>query len=224
MRIAERLTERTHTLSQHVVGDCVCIQNQTGPNPTKWDKTEIVIEVRQFDQYIVRVDGLGCVTLRNRKFLHKYMPVIPRAPLAMASGPTAIVLAQVNLPTSITPQLDSSPPPTTPIGPPKTPPWVYQASLPDPTNPLPDKPAAPQASLSPTVPQPDQSLQPTAAHEPTKSKPRALHNLMPHNAPCLKEWPTVDPTMSPLSTPSPGSPAPLIRCSTQQTRPPAMMN
>ncbi|KAK3894552.1 hypothetical protein Pcinc_001708 [Petrolisthes cinctipes] len=109
------------------------------------------------------------------------------------------------------------------VGPPKTPPWVYQASPPDPTNPLPDKPA-PQASLSPTVPQPDQSPQPPAAHEPTKAIPQALRNLMPHNAPSLKEWPTVDPTMSPLSTPSPGSPAPSIRRSTKQTRPPAMMN
>ncbi|KAK3884221.1 hypothetical protein Pcinc_011497 [Petrolisthes cinctipes] len=84
MHIAEHLTEHTRTLTPLVVGNCVCIQNQTGPNPTKWDKTEIVIEVRQFDQYVVKVDGSGRVTLRNRKFLHKYLLVIPRAPLAMA--------------------------------------------------------------------------------------------------------------------------------------------
>ena len=43
-----------------------CLQNQVGPHPLKWDKTGRVIEVRQFDQYVVRVDGSGRVTLRNR--------------------------------------------------------------------------------------------------------------------------------------------------------------
>ena len=38
-------------------------------------QTGTVIEVRQFDQYIVRVDGSGRVTLRNRKFLRRYLPV-----------------------------------------------------------------------------------------------------------------------------------------------------
>ena len=36
----------------------------------------MVIEVRQFDQYVVRVDGSGRVTLRNRKFQRKYIPAI----------------------------------------------------------------------------------------------------------------------------------------------------
>ncbi|KAK3884025.1 hypothetical protein Pcinc_011694 [Petrolisthes cinctipes] len=139
-------------------------------------------------------------------------------------GATAIALPQVNLPTIISPQHDSSSSPSTRVGPPKTPQYVYPVSPPDTTNPLPDKPS-PQASLiSPTVPQPDQSPQPPAAHEPTKAIPRALRNLMPHNAPGLKEWPTVGPIMSPPSTPSPGSPAPSVRRSTRQTRPPAMMN
>ena len=60
------------------VGDCVRIQNQTGPQPNKWDKTGSVVEVRQFDQYAVRVDGSGRMTLRNKTFLMKYVPVIPR--------------------------------------------------------------------------------------------------------------------------------------------------
>ncbi|KAK4303284.1 hypothetical protein Pmani_024669 [Petrolisthes manimaculis] len=212
MRIVEHLTEHTRTLPPLVVEDCVRIQNQTGPNPTKWDNTRIVIEVRQFDQYVVRVDGSGRVTLRNRKFLRKYLPVIPRAPLAMAPGPTAIALPQVSLPPSITPQQDSSSSPSSQVGPPKTPPSVYQVLPPDTTNPLPDKPS-PQASLSPSVPQSDQSPQPPAAHEPTKTIPRAQRNLMPHTVPGLK----VGPTMPPPSTPS-------VRRSTRQTRAPAMMN
>ena len=61
-------------------GDFVRIQNQIGHHPKKWDKTGTVIEVRQFNQYVVRVDGSGRVTLRNRKFLRKYAPVVPRQP------------------------------------------------------------------------------------------------------------------------------------------------
>ena len=65
---------RTHSpLPPLTIGDCVRIQNQTGPNPTKWDKTGVVVEATQFDQYVVRVDGSGRVTLRNRRFLRKYI-------------------------------------------------------------------------------------------------------------------------------------------------------
>ena len=89
MRDAERLSAHTRVLPPLSVGDCVRIQNQTGPYPTKWDKTGIVIEVRQFDQYIVRVDGSGRVTLRNRKFLRHYIPVVPRSAIISLPTPTA---------------------------------------------------------------------------------------------------------------------------------------
>lgn len=75
MRDAERWSEHTKRLPALSVGNFVRIQNQTGPHPTKWDKTGSVIEVRQFDQYIIKVDGSGRMTLRNRKFLRKYTPV-----------------------------------------------------------------------------------------------------------------------------------------------------
>ena len=57
------------------IGDQVRIQNQTGPHPTKWDKKGVIVEVRQYHQYVIRVDGSGRITLRNRKFLRKYTPV-----------------------------------------------------------------------------------------------------------------------------------------------------
>ena len=56
------------------------LQNQTGRHPTKWDKTGRVVEVRQHNQYVVRVDGSGRMTLRNRQFLRKYTPVVPSRP------------------------------------------------------------------------------------------------------------------------------------------------
>ena len=75
MKVAEKLSEHTKRLPPLVIGDYVRIQNQTGPNPLKWDISGQVIEVRQFDQYVIRTDGSGRVTLRNRKFLRKYEPV-----------------------------------------------------------------------------------------------------------------------------------------------------
>ena len=80
MKSHEQLSEHTRHLPPLQVGDTVRIQNQIGPHPTKWDKTGIIVEVRQFDQYIIRVDGSGRVTLRNRKFLRKYIPAVTRPP------------------------------------------------------------------------------------------------------------------------------------------------
>ena len=74
MKTHERWSEHTKQIPPLRFGDFVRIQNQIGHHPKKWDKTGTVIEVRQFNQYVVRVDGSGRVTLRNRKFLRKYAP------------------------------------------------------------------------------------------------------------------------------------------------------
>ena len=71
----ERLSEHTKRLPLLAIGDCVRIQNQIGHYPLKWDKPGVIIEVNQFDQYAVNVDGSARTTLPNRKFLRKYVPV-----------------------------------------------------------------------------------------------------------------------------------------------------
>ena len=71
----EKWSEHTKPLPPLQVGDRVRIQNQTGLHPNKWDRTGTVIEVRQFHQYLIRVDGSGRQTLRNRKFLRKFVPM-----------------------------------------------------------------------------------------------------------------------------------------------------
>ena len=75
MRAHDQLSEHTRRLHPLRVSDHVRIQNQTGNHPLKWDRTGVVVEVRQFDQYVVRVDGSNRTTLRNRKFLRKFHPV-----------------------------------------------------------------------------------------------------------------------------------------------------
>ena len=73
----EVLSAHTKVLPQLKVGDHVRVQNQVGNNPRRWDKTGVVIEVRQYDQYAIKIHGSGRVTLRNRKFLRQYVPFSP---------------------------------------------------------------------------------------------------------------------------------------------------
>lgn len=92
LKMAEALKQHTKRLPPLRVGDRVRIQNQTGLHPKKWDKTGSIVEVKQYDQYVVSVDGSRRVTLRNRKFLRHYIPVHQPAPpvvLPPAVRPTA---------------------------------------------------------------------------------------------------------------------------------------
>ena len=79
-----RITRTTESLRDHsrpfhplAPGDRVFIQNQQGNNPTKWDRSGIVVESLGNDQYKIKVDGSGRLTLRNRRFLRAYTRVTP---------------------------------------------------------------------------------------------------------------------------------------------------
>jgi len=67
----ERWREHTKLLRQLSVGDHMRIQNQVGNHPKRWDKTGVAVEVRQYHQYVIRIDGSGRSTIRSRKFLRK---------------------------------------------------------------------------------------------------------------------------------------------------------
>ena len=58
------------------VGDMVQIQNQRGNNPKRWNKSGKIIEKLDFDQYLVKVDGGGRITRRNRRFLRKIISTL----------------------------------------------------------------------------------------------------------------------------------------------------
>ena len=70
----EKLTIGTRALPPLAVGDSVLVQNQIGNHPSKWDITGVIVERKDFDQYVVKVDGSGRLTMRNRKFLRKITP------------------------------------------------------------------------------------------------------------------------------------------------------
>ena len=70
----EKWRHKTRDLEQLEIGTPVMIQNQTGNDPTKWDKTGVVLENKPHSQVLVRVDGSRRVTLRNRRFVKKLNP------------------------------------------------------------------------------------------------------------------------------------------------------
>ena len=79
-------SEHTKKLPRLSVGDRVLIQNQWGtPKMAKrWDRSGVVLEVGDYDQYKVKVDGSGRVSTRNRRFLRKVQPYQPRQPAQRA--------------------------------------------------------------------------------------------------------------------------------------------
>ena len=79
----ETLRKHSRPLKELLVGDKVFVQNQTGKNSTKWEKSGTVMEAKGMDKYNVKIDGTGRVTTRNRRFLRMFnpadlSPIIPR--------------------------------------------------------------------------------------------------------------------------------------------------
>jgi hypothetical protein len=70
------LGEHTKTLKPLRVGATVQVQNQMGKRPNKWDKSGKIVEILEFDKYVVRMDGSGNTTLRNRRFLRPVTPYL----------------------------------------------------------------------------------------------------------------------------------------------------
>ena len=59
----EKWSEHTRALPQLAIRDHVYLQNLVGNHPTRWERTGVVVEVRQFHQYVIRLDGSGRITV-----------------------------------------------------------------------------------------------------------------------------------------------------------------
>ena len=70
----EKLSSHTRLLPPLEVNDTVQVQNQIGFKASRWDITGVIVEVKNYDQYLVKIHGSGRLTLRNRKFLKKIFP------------------------------------------------------------------------------------------------------------------------------------------------------
>lgn len=100
------MAEHTKRLPPLVVGDHVQIQNQTSPHSSRWDKTGVIIEIRQCDRYIVRVDRSGSSPTHN--FLRKLIPEQKQPPITDNFW-------LITTPKPIQPALTHRPPPISPL-------------------------------------------------------------------------------------------------------------
>ena len=108
----ERLTAHTTDLPPLQVGQSVLVQNQSGNRPRDWDRRGVVVAVLPFRQYQIRLDGSRRLTLRNRKFLRAFTPLVPSTrPLPPVVSPSL----PVHNPRPATPPPTSIPQPSTPI-------------------------------------------------------------------------------------------------------------
>ena len=172
----EKWQQHTRPLPSLKVGDHVYVQNLTGNHPKRWERTGVVVEVRQFHQYVVKIDGSGRLTIRNRQHLRQFTPFQTRTQEDIIQN--LVPLAKSPVVEVITPERkDAEDPPsdgTLPTG-----------SQPDP--PLDVDSAAPPSQTPPaldTTPPPSATPPPPA---PAKKLPRALACLLPYNEPGTKE-------------------------------------
>ena len=98
----DRLSEHTRDLKPLAVGDNVMVQNLLGNNPKRWDKRGIVLEVLPNRQYKIKMDGSRRISLRNRKHLKKFKPVVSEPNNPLVYGPAA----PVNVPQEVQPEVD----------------------------------------------------------------------------------------------------------------------
>ena len=134
------------------VGDTVLVQNQQGSQPTRWDRTGMVVETLGNRQYSIKMHGSGRLTLRNRRFLKKmqslhsanhqpgnYTMVSQRDRPSLRSGGPSVV--------TVPPVSSVAPPPALPPSPPVSTPHAADRGLCVPAEAI---ARAPQISLGPS--------------------------------------------------------------------------
>ena len=173
-REREKWEQHTRELPPLRIGDHVYLQNLTGNHPKHWERTGMVVEVRQYHQYVIRIDGSGRLTLRNRQHLRRFTPFkkVPVEDLIESLTPPPINRNDDT--TTATPsQTDFQPPP-------------LQIEEPIPQGEA-ENSTEETRLIAPEIFEPIIS-RPGDPHERTKPKiSRELKNLQAHNTPGLSE-------------------------------------
>ena len=86
VRSCEQLEKGSKDLPPLREGDQVFLQNQHSRpgHANKWDRQGTIIAVKNNDQYLVKVNGSGRLTVRNRRFLRKFQLRSEYVPLSNA--------------------------------------------------------------------------------------------------------------------------------------------
>lgn len=165
VKSAEALNEHSKHLPLLTPGKRCFVQNQAGNSPKRWDRTGVIVECKPHDQYVVKIDGSGRLTNRNRRFLRHFEPasmVVQRAP----------------------PRDMSSGPPSSPATQEIPPPEYHQPALPaDPNNQVPDDLDPPNTD----IPTDHQRITFDEDANGNSRVPLALRRLGPHNKQGLLE-------------------------------------
>ena len=199
-REKEKWSEHTKDLKPLGIADHVYVQNLVGNHPLRWERTGVVVEIKPFNQYAIRLDGSGRVTLRNRKHLRKFTPfTAPRDAILRNSIQPPINAAKSGNPTIAPPKtpvpdapqrVAATPrPPQQPINHDETQTQTapVQGSIGEPLvhnepGPMRSPPGSP-----PTPHTQSSGGQPPDPQPPQKKPPLALRRLLPHNKAGEKE-------------------------------------
>ena len=167
VKTSEKLNEHARNLAKMSIGDRCFVQNQTGNSPKRWDRTGIVVDVGANDQYIVKIDGSGRLTSRNRRFLRQFQPA-------------SMVIQPAPAPSSLNDRLFPSSEEETPIGQKRIRETYGAHAETNPANaPVEEQIGIPEPSSEP------QTLEPSRKGE--TRVPAALKRLLSHNRAGLKE-------------------------------------
>ena len=178
----EKWQEHTRVLPALRVGDHVYIQNMVGNHPKRWERTGTVVEVRQYHQYVIKVDGSGRLTLRNRQHLRKFTPF---------NSFTREDVIATNIPSRMTnehqPQEERKIVIDPTAGHQSPEPQASEAEISEDPDHQPMNEVSEEVHSDPETPTSQTVLSPihvpSAPQEPKKKMPRALACLLPHNKP-----------------------------------------
>ena len=173
-REREKWEEHTRTLPPLRVGDYVYVQNLVGNHPRRWERTGVVVEVRQHHQYVVKFDGSGRLTLRNRQHLRKFTPFQPsRDQIIQSFIPAG---TETNPGESLIPEEISEP-------------VQIPSNIPSPGLSTPPSPIEIEAPINQPAQTSEVDVPPPSSPEPNSivAVPRALSRLMPYNKPGATE-------------------------------------
>ena len=205
----EAWSEHAKKLPPLTIGDKVFIQNQVGNHPRRWERTGTVVELKDHDQYNVRVDGTGRLTLRNRRFLRSLSPIVRTQPTLTDLPPTTL-----STPTPPT-QGTSSPPSTrSPLSTPR------QPALPTPTVPVPVHYPAPPVNQYTTRYSTPEPVQECFSPAPLARGHSPMTPSRPVQQQCVEA--DYDEQVPPMTTPTLPPPPAAARQQPPPTPPPAL--
>ena len=70
----ERFSEHTRCLQVLKAGDKFYGQNQDGNHQIRLDKSDMVLKIQPYDQYSIKIDRSGIITVRSSTFLRDFTP------------------------------------------------------------------------------------------------------------------------------------------------------